>query len=70
MVEGGERPSSGICGGVNAAGREKYRLPTGQIIWSRADASIFYCAHVLQALGRVDEIYQAPVALFYLEDCS
>lgn len=27
-------------------------------------------AHVLQALARVDEVYQAPVALFYLEDCS
>jgi RNA polymerase sigma-70 factor, ECF subfamily len=25
---------------------------------------------VLQALAKVDEIYQAPVALFYLEDCS
>jgi len=25
---------------------------------------------VLEALGHVDEIYQAPVALFYLEDCS
>src|ERR1043166_6752023 len=25
---------------------------------------------VLQALSRVDELYQAPVALFYLEDCS
>jgi RNA polymerase sigma-70 factor (ECF subfamily) len=25
---------------------------------------------VLQALARVDEIYQAPVSLFYLEDCS
>jgi RNA polymerase sigma-70 factor (ECF subfamily) len=25
---------------------------------------------VLKALARVDEIYQAPVALFYLEDCS
>ena len=25
---------------------------------------------VLQALSQVDEIYQAPVALFYLEDCS
>jgi RNA polymerase sigma-70 factor (ECF subfamily) len=24
---------------------------------------------VLQALSQVDEIYQAPVALFYLEDC-
>ena len=27
-------------------------------------------AQVLQALARVDEIYQAPVALFYLEDCA
>jgi RNA polymerase sigma-70 factor (ECF subfamily) len=27
-------------------------------------------AHVLQALAQVDAIYQAPVALFYLEDCS
>ena len=27
-------------------------------------------AQVLQALGQVDDIYQAPVALFYLEDCS
>jgi RNA polymerase sigma-70 factor (ECF subfamily) len=27
-------------------------------------------AQVLQALARVDEIYQAPVALFYLGDCS
>lgn len=25
---------------------------------------------VLQALAQVDEIYQGPVALFYLEDCS
>jgi RNA polymerase sigma-70 factor (ECF subfamily) len=25
---------------------------------------------VLEALGQVDNIYQAPVALFYLEDCS
>ena len=27
-------------------------------------------ARVLSALGQVDEIYQSPVALFYLEDCS
>ncbi|HTY87162.1 MAG TPA: RNA polymerase sigma factor [Candidatus Acidoferrum sp.] len=26
--------------------------------------------HVLEALARLDEIYQAPVALFYLQDCS
>lgn len=27
-------------------------------------------ANVLQALAQVDEVYQGPVALFYLEDCS
>jgi RNA polymerase sigma-70 factor (ECF subfamily) len=27
-------------------------------------------AKVLEALAQVDEIYQSPVALFYLEDCS
>ena len=27
-------------------------------------------AEVLHALAQVDEIYQAPVSLFYLEDCS
>src|SRR5713226_552589 len=27
-------------------------------------------AQVVQALARVDEVYQAPVALFYLQDCS
>lgn len=27
-------------------------------------------AQVLAALGQLDEIYQTPVALFYLEDCS
>jgi RNA polymerase sigma-70 factor (ECF subfamily) len=27
-------------------------------------------AQVLEALGKIDEVYQAPVALFYLEDCS
>jgi len=27
-------------------------------------------AQVLEALAKVDELYQAPVALFYLEDCS
>lgn len=28
------------------------------------------CAQVIRALARVDEVYQAPVALFYLEDHS
>lgn len=27
-------------------------------------------AHILNALARVDEVFQAPVALFYLQDCS
>src|SRR5579872_6888749 len=27
-------------------------------------------AHVLGTLARVDEVFQAPVALFYLQDCS
>lgn len=27
-------------------------------------------AQVVETLGRVDEVYQSPVALFYLEDCS
>jgi RNA polymerase sigma-70 factor, ECF subfamily len=27
-------------------------------------------AQVLAALARLDEVYQAPVALFYLQDCS
>jgi RNA polymerase sigma-70 factor, ECF subfamily len=27
-------------------------------------------AQVVEALAQVDEVYQAPVALFYLEDCS
>ena len=27
-------------------------------------------AHVLNTLARVDEVFQAPVALFYLQDCS
>jgi RNA polymerase sigma-70 factor, ECF subfamily len=27
-------------------------------------------AQAVEALGQVDEVYRAPVALFYLEDCS
>jgi RNA polymerase sigma-70 factor (ECF subfamily) len=27
------------------------------------------CAEVLRALGQVDDIFQAPLSLFYLEDC-
>lgn len=28
------------------------------------------CGQVLNALAKLDELYQAPVALFYLQDCS
>jgi len=37
---------------------------------SPASANRLDAAHVLEALARLDEIYQAPVALFYLQDCS
>src|ERR1041385_6065976 len=33
-------------------------------------ASQLDSAQVLRALAQVDEVFQAPVALFYLEDCS
>jgi RNA polymerase sigma-70 factor (ECF subfamily) len=33
-------------------------------------ADVADCSHVLPALARVDQVYQAAVALFYLEDCS
>jgi RNA polymerase sigma-70 factor (ECF subfamily) len=33
-------------------------------------ASALDTAQVLEALGRLDPVYQAPVALYYLEDCS
>ena len=35
-----------------------------------ATANRLDTAQVLDALSRLDEIYQAPVALFYLQDCS
>jgi len=41
-------------------------LPVVQPIgWNQLDS-----AAVLLALGKVDEVFQAPVSLFYLEDCS
>lgn len=42
-----------------------YELP----VISPQTASALDAAQVLQALRQVDEIFQAPVALFYLEDC-
>ena len=37
---------------------------------SPAAVSSLDVKHVLNTLKRVDEIFQAPVALFYLQDCS
>lgn len=48
---------------IGAAELELPVVSPGEI--SRLDT-----AHVVAALGRVDETYQAPVALFYLQDCS
>ena len=44
----------------------EFELPTV----SPALPSQLDSAHALHALGQVDDVYQAPVALFYLEDCS
>ena len=43
-----------------------YELP----VISPAAAERLDAAQVLGALSKVDEVYQAPVALFYLEDCA
>jgi len=43
-----------------------YELP----VISPEFASRLDSAQVLRALAQVEEIYQAPVALFYLEDCA
>ncbi|MDE3099458.1 MAG: RNA polymerase sigma factor [Verrucomicrobiota bacterium] len=37
---------------------------------SPADVNRLDVAQALEALAQLDEIYQAPVALFYLQDCS
>lgn len=47
-------------------GTVDFELPTV----SPNEISRLDTAHVVAALGRVDETYQAPVALFYLQDCS
>jgi len=47
-------------------GAVDFELPTVQ----PNEISRLDTAHVVAALGRVDETYQAPVALFYLQDCS
>lgn len=58
--------------------RRETRFPHQELNEREADlpftlpvtASDLDAAHAIDALGQVDEIYQAPVALFYLEDCS
>ena len=35
-----------------------------------SEVSLLDAAKVLEALTQVDEVFQAPVALFYLQDCS
>ena len=49
---------------------ELSEVPTELPSLSPSSASQTDSAQVLKALSQVDEIYQAPVALFYLEDCS
>jgi RNA polymerase sigma-70 factor (ECF subfamily) len=58
--------------------RRETRFPHHELVETDADlpftlpviAADLDASHALEALSRVDEIYQAPVALFYLEDCS
>jgi RNA polymerase sigma-70 factor (ECF subfamily) len=58
--------------------RRENRFPHQELIETDADlpftlpqmAVDLDASHAVEALSRVDEIYQAPVALFYLEDCS
>ncbi|HVU08172.1 MAG TPA: RNA polymerase sigma factor [Verrucomicrobiae bacterium] len=58
--------------------RRQTRFPHVELEMASADlppaapvsANRLDTAHVLEMLSRVDEIYQAPVALFYLQDCS
>jgi RNA polymerase sigma factor (sigma-70 family) len=49
--------------GLDAAAAE---LP----VVSPANADRLDTAQVLRALAQLDEVFQAPVALFYLQDCS
>src|SRR5437899_9686341 len=60
------------------ARRRQTRFPHHQLEEVSEQLPAFYpelanhvdTSQVLSALGRVDEVYQAAVALFYLEDCS
>ena len=58
--------------------RTLIRFPHAELTETDADLPVILpeaarrldAAQALDALGRVDEVYRAPVALFYLEDCS
>jgi RNA polymerase sigma-70 factor (ECF subfamily) len=58
--------------------RRQTRFPHSELMETDADLPVVLpeAAHRLdalqavEALGQVDEVYRAPVALFYLEDCS
>jgi RNA polymerase sigma-70 factor (ECF subfamily) len=61
-----------------AAARKNVRFPQIELDEAGAEIPAFTppaasgidCARVLEALSRVEQVYQAPVALFYLQDCS
>ena len=58
--------------------RRESKFPHHELLENEADipftlptmATEMDAGHAVEALARVDEIYQGPVALFYLEDCS
>jgi RNA polymerase sigma-70 factor (ECF subfamily) len=58
--------------------RQRTRFPHSELTEVDADLPVILpvaarqldASQALQALGEVDEVYRAPVALFYLEDCS
>ena len=58
--------------------RHLARFPHSELTETDADLPVILpeaarhldAMQALEALGKVDEVYRAPVALFYLEDCS
>jgi RNA polymerase sigma-70 factor, ECF subfamily len=58
--------------------RHLARFPHSELMEMEADLPVILpeaarqmdAMQAVEALGRVDEVYRAPVALFYLEDCS
>ena len=49
---------------------ELSEVPLELPVFSSTAADQLDSAQVVEALAQVDQVYQAPVALFYLEDCS